>query len=79
MIQTGYAKPLSESVTTANVETAHRFVTSLNWFGQVKSIRRITIPARVNGLIVSINVADETAVEQGMVLGCRNSPVPHTY
>jgi RND family efflux transporter MFP subunit len=68
MIQTGYAKPLSESVTTANVETAHRFVTSLNWFGQVKSIRRITIPARVNGLIVSINVADETAVEQGMVL-----------
>jgi len=68
MFQTGYATPASSHTATAKVEIAHQFVTSLPWFGQVRSARRVNIPARVNGLIVSINVADETRVKQGDVL-----------
>jgi len=46
----------------------HLFPQSMTWFGQVKSVKRVDIPARVNGLIVNISVADETAVKQGDVL-----------
>ncbi len=53
---------------TAVVETAHRFTTELPWFGQLESRRSVTVPARTDGLIVSIGVADEAAVKQGTVL-----------
>jgi len=68
MFQTGYAASVSNDAATAKVEIAHQFVSSLTWFGRVRSAQRVNIPARVNGLIVSISVADETAVKQGDVL-----------
>jgi len=68
MIQTGYATPALNHVSTAKVEAKHAFTSSLIWFGQVKSAKRVNILARVNGLIVNINIADETAVKQGDVL-----------
>jgi len=68
MIQTGYAAPTFNHASTAKVEAGHQFISSLTWFGRVQSGQRITIPARVNGLIVSISVADEAVVKQGDVL-----------
>jgi len=53
---------------TATVETGHTFITALPWFGQLESSQAVTIPARTDGLVVSIGVADETAVKQGAVL-----------
>jgi len=68
MIQAGYAAPTFNHASTAKVEVEHAFKSSLVWFGQVKSAKRVNIPARVDGLIVNISVADETAVKQGDVL-----------
>jgi len=68
MIQTGYAASILNHVSTATVEAEHAFKSSLVWFGQVKSSERVKIPARVNGLIVGIRVADEAVVKQGDVL-----------
>jgi len=53
---------------TVRVETTHTFTTALPWFGQVESTSNVTIPARTDGLIISIGVADESAVKQGDVL-----------
>ena len=53
---------------TVRVEAAHTFTTALPWFGQLESRQNVTIPARTDGLIVSIGVADEAEVKQGTVL-----------
>jgi len=53
---------------TVRVEAAHRFTTELPWFGQVESTSSVTVPARTDGLIISIGVADESTVKQGDIL-----------
>jgi len=67
-LQSGHAASVSSHDTTSKVEAKHAFKSSLTWFGQVKSAKRVNIPARVNGLIINIGVADETSVKQGDVL-----------
>ena len=53
---------------TVQVEEHHPFVAALPWFGTVESRHQVSVPARVNGMVVAIAVADESTVKQGDLL-----------
>ncbi len=58
----------STAITTTQVQRDHRFTTSITWFGQVESADQIDIVARVEGRVIRIAAADESAVRRGDLL-----------